>query len=41
MTVYTFDTRATLPPARYADYIDPVNWNSGVLAINGGGTDFG
>lgn len=42
MTVYTFDSRATLPPIQYLEYSDPNSWSSAVLpATASGGTNFG
>ena len=42
MTVYTFDSRASLPPIQYLEYSDPNSWSSAVLpATASGGTDFG
>lgn len=41
MTAYTFDTRATLPPAQYYDYVAPSVFNPLTINRNGGGTNFG
>ena len=42
MSVYAFDSGATVPPSQYYLYNDPGSWNSAVLpASPGGGTNFG
>ena len=41
ITAYTFDTRATLPPAQYFESASPADFNPVAIPINGGGTNFG
>ena len=41
ITAYTFDTRATLPPAQYYEYVSPTTFDPSTITINGGGTNFG
>ena len=41
ITAYTFDTRATLPPAQFYEYVSPSAFNPATIPINGGGTSFG
>ena len=41
ITAYTFDSRATLPPTQYYEYVSPVDFHPSTININGGGTNFG
>ena len=41
ITVYTFDSRASMPPQKYTEYSNPATWDSSVLDPAGGGTNFG
>lgn len=44
MTVYTFDSKATLPPGQYLEYSNPSQWETAknnLPSNSGGGTDFG
>ena len=41
ITAYTFNTRATLPPSHYYEYVTPNHFNPSTISRNGGGSDFG